>query len=243
VTQIEDYLAIPPGYGSRLEGLHWSPEREAVLYEDGRTFALSGEIAAFLDGLASRRFLMHFAHVLHFLYLLRQGRTPDGDRDLGALSRAWQKAGRPVRTAGVLCGLLCRDVPNVPNAPRLQALTDWLRDLGRGWSIPVSSRQAHDDPPLSPSAFESLLARALEDVEDGELIARFHFGERPLDEEGRRLARELLAAKPPSLAARLEELSRDERLAGARPFVAQLLGASCCTTAGRSRRPGRGRRW
>jgi hypothetical protein len=81
------YLVIPVELSSLLNRaplepkvttpcLRWSASRDTVEFSDGRTFLFAAEIASFLEGFASRRALMHFGHVLHFLYLLRFAHTP-----------------------------------------------------------------------------------------------------------------------------------------------------------------------
>jgi hypothetical protein len=103
------YLLIPPDYAAELRGLRWAPLGDAVETDDTRTFALVEEIGAFLEGFASRRPLLHFAHVLHLMYLLRQGQTPR--HDFGLLARPGaRRGGRPARRAPSWprCATKCR---------------------------------------------------------------------------------------------------------------------------------------
>jgi hypothetical protein len=77
---VDDYLGIPVVYGQWLGGLAWSPNGEAVEFladepEIGLTFAMSGEIARFLEGFPDGSFL-HFAFVLHLMSLLGCGGRP-----------------------------------------------------------------------------------------------------------------------------------------------------------------------
>src|SRR3954471_3841462 len=128
---VDDYLAIPKAYGRWLGGLRWSANGEAVEYattdpEIGLTFAMSAQIDLFLEGLAAEGRTLHFAYVLHLLHLLgdwkRMGTTGargPSQEELAALALAFHETGRPLRNAGALCAVLCRDIPNVPDPPRL----------------------------------------------------------------------------------------------------------------------------
>src|SRR3954468_13763400 len=102
-------LVIPDDYAAQLSQLHWALGHDAVETAEGRTFALAEEVSAFLDGFASRRPLMHFAHVLHFLYLLRVGRR--SRHDSRRLARAWRESNRPPRPTGAFAAMLCGEVP------------------------------------------------------------------------------------------------------------------------------------
>jgi hypothetical protein len=162
---------------------------------------------------------MHFDHILHFKYLLRRGQTRYGRHDFGVLARAWREAGRPARTAGAFCAILCHDVPPVPQPPRLEVITAWLS----GWRHELSSLPM--EPPFTPEVFESHLAGVLAGYRFEEMQHWFRFGQAPVAEAGEQLAADLLTRKPRSLEGVLAEVSRHDRLAGAVPYVTQLVGA------------------
>ena len=69
------YLRVPTHYAAGLRGLHWSPDGDAIEFGEGGTFSFLGEIFPFLEGFVSQRPLIHFAHILHLLYLLKKHQT------------------------------------------------------------------------------------------------------------------------------------------------------------------------
>jgi hypothetical protein len=216
-----DYLSIPPAYADRLGGLRWSDSGDAVEYASGKTFALAQEVRAFVQGYASQRPLVHFGHILHLMYLIRAGQTDR--RDFTALNRAWQEAGRPARTAGVLAAVLSREVPSHPAAPP-------CRDSFALEAL-FQVRVFHPDevivpePPLDVETFEAFVGVELAGLSQRQVVHWLRYGEAPVDDEGRGLAEELLDAKPRSLAHALAEVSKHERLAASVPLVARLVGA------------------
>jgi tetratricopeptide (TPR) repeat protein len=211
------YLLIPGKYADALRGLRWAAGHDAVETEDGRTFALAEEVASFLEGFASRRPLIHFAHVLHLLSLLRVGRTAGHDFDHLAL--AWREAGRPARTAGAFLAGVCGDVPSL-TPPRMEDIRLVLQ-LRSPYYVDTEEVQ---DPPLTPGEFEAVVALALEQYDQAQLVHGLRHGQLPTG-DGARLAREVLRARPPSLGEVLAEAARHERLAGAVPLVDRLVGA------------------
>jgi hypothetical protein len=82
-----------------------------------------------------------------------------------------------------------------------------------------------DEPPLDAETFEAFIAVELEHFTLETLVYWFRHGQGPVVQQGEELAEEILATKPRSLAHALAEVSRHDRLAGAVPFVAQLVGA------------------
>jgi hypothetical protein len=217
-----DYLTIHPADGSRLRGLHWSGDLDAVEDGEGRTFATVGEVLLFLEGFAAQRPLMHFSHVLHFFFLLRHGEAGTLRSNFNRLGKAWRDAGRPARTAGAFCAVLCREVPPVSDPPSAEDLRAW-----RGvWAPLVAWRpSAQEEPALGPQEFNALLHVALDAYTDAGLVHWFRHAQAPADPAGDDRARVVLAAKPPTLDAVLAEVSRHDRLAGAVPFVSRLVSA------------------
>src|SRR5262245_5201555 len=179
-----DYLGIPEPYCRALGGPRWSRQDQAIEYSDGRTFAFAPEVRSFLEGFASRGPLVHFGHVLHFMYLLRQGKTTR--HDFAPLAAAWRAAGRPARTAGVVAALLCREVPPVPCPPAAEELIATLFAV-RTYH-PAGLRA--DDPPLDPEVFEAVLACELERFSFPELVHWFRHAQGPLAAQGEELAEE-----------------------------------------------------
>jgi hypothetical protein len=222
---VSDYLQIHPADSSHLSGLHWSPAHAYVEYGDGKPFAHVVEAFMFLEGFGSQRPLMHFGHVLHFLYMLRHGRGPTPWQDFSVLAEAWRAAGRPARTAGALCALLCQDVPAVSDSPRPEDLPVWLSVCSRTTADVNQVTRTPEATPLYHEVFEATLAAALEGYSKEDLEHWFRHGQGPVRRQGEELAKSLLADKPPNLEAVLAEISRHDRLSGAVPFVAQLVGA------------------
>src|SRR5262245_49314747 len=103
MDRLEHYLAIPSSYAAGLKDLHWSSVGDVVEFGDGSTFAFRDEIFQFLEGWVSQRPLIHFGHILHFMYLLREPRTPFLGQPDTLLVRAFSLARRPQRNAGVFC--------------------------------------------------------------------------------------------------------------------------------------------
>jgi hypothetical protein len=217
------YLLIPADYFRDLGGLRWAPLYDAVETADGRTFALVEEISAFLDGFASRRPLVHFAHVLHLLSLLRQGeRRPD----LADLGRAWRDAGRQARPAGAFLASMCEEVSSLA-PPRVEDVRLMLQM--RSFVHEITDDPAQD-PPLTPEVFEAVIACALGRYSFEQLLHAMRHGQPPAADDGGRLAQEVLQGRPErhtgrSLQEVLAELARHERLAGAVPLVERLVGA------------------
>ncbi len=222
---VSDYLEIHTADSAFLGRLHWSPAHAYVEYGDGKPFAHVIEMFLFLEGFGSQRPLMHFGHVLHFFYLLRHGRGPTPWQDFSPLAEAWRAAGRPARTAGALCALLCQDVPAMSDSPRPEDLPMWLSICSRTTADVDQVTLTLEETPLSHEVFEATLAAALEGYNKEDLEHWFRHGQGPVRRQGEDLAKALLADKPPTLETVLAEISRHDRLSGAVPFVAQLIGA------------------
>jgi hypothetical protein len=224
MSRAGDYLCIPADYVECLEGLRWSEAGDAVETAAGNTFAVSQEIALFLEGFASQRPLIHFGHVLHFLHLLKRGGT------FATLRHAYEGTHRSARNAGVLCARLCDRVPGLADPPPLvevwHALMSSCYVASLGGALPVDAPGSDVElPPLGPLTFEERILRALWAYTDDELHDWFSYGQGPVKEAGASLARAVADLRPRSLAGVLANLAQRERLAGAVPFVAQLVSA------------------
>ncbi len=224
MNEVADYLRISEDYCKTLGGLRWSPDGEAVEFADGTTFAFSGEIVGFLEGFAARRPLVDFNHVLHLLYLLRQDRASLGRR--GPLQEAFHLGGKVHRNAGAFGAALCADVPSVPNPPPTlaiwqQVVLRWYRIMEvlavRGKTTAV--------PPLAVGDFEDQVLQAASAYTAPDLLHWFKYGNGPVKEAAKTIAQEVASTKPRSLAGVLADLARHDRLAGAVPFVSQLVSA------------------
>ncbi len=211
MSRLDEYFAIPEDYGTWLGGLRWSADGEAIEHsaespEIGLTFAMSGELALFLHGLHSTRPPMHFAYVLHLLRLIGAGgRLPDlgpGQARLEALASAFRQAGRPMRGAGVLCGMLARDVPRAVDPPNPEAIVGRLL-LRRGQS---PSPTLAELPSLEPEEFQKRILKRLNGLTDQDLRHWIVHGRGPVGEAGDEVARQA-EARPRDLIETLDAAS------------------------------------
>ncbi len=103
------YLTLHADYAEFLGGLRWKVD--AIEEEDGTTFALSAEIAAFLEGIVATGAPLHFDPVLHLLHLLGRGKKapPPWAHEL---REAFQAGGKSLANAGAFFGLVLA-VPRV----------------------------------------------------------------------------------------------------------------------------------
>ncbi len=137
MNPINDYLSISSKYGAFLGGLRWSQTDDALELGDGQLFIFKSELALFLEGFDSVRPLVPFGYLLRLLHLLGHGQASASTEmepfvnvlhqirqrghvdsaslpECKILRQAYQKAGRMPRNAGVLCALLCLEVPAAP---------------------------------------------------------------------------------------------------------------------------------
>jgi hypothetical protein len=227
VSRVPHYLQIPEEYAGALGGVRWSPAHDVLLLPEGpeggeTTFAFNAEVLSFLEGFAAQRPLIHFAHVLHLLRLLREGGWPR--RVFDPLRASYRAAGSLPRNAGAFCAWLCRGVRPAPDPPSVDELAEWwaVRWVAPGFLL---SPLPADEPPLGPGEFEALVADSLEECAYDDLVHWLRYGQAPADDMGEQLARALEGVPPRSLEGVFAELGRRERLAPALPLVDQLAGA------------------
>jgi hypothetical protein len=226
---ISYYLRIPNAYCQWLGGLRWSYTQEVIQYEDVGTFVFCAEIAQFLEGFTSSRPLIHFGFVLHLLHLLGYGKLSPPAEAL-PLRQAFNGAGRPTRNAGALCAMLCRDITAVAGALNAVAV---CRHLSSTASMPLGYLSWYvdpftgsvEEPPLGPAAFENAVLVELRKFRPGDLRHWMRHGCGFVPDAGERIVRELTAVKPRTLDGVLADLAQNARLAGALPYVAQLVSA------------------
>jgi hypothetical protein len=222
----KSYLRLSTAYCDYLGGVRWSSREDALEYPDGTTFAFTEEVAQFLEGLASGGRLLPFAYVLHLLDLLRSAPRTVAP-GIVRLCRAFADAGRPLRNAGAFCAVLCRELPEAAGPVEVQEVLDRLRNQGMPirWYI-VSFHDTFfpaEVPPLEPAAFEQYVADRLAAYRRDELDQWLRHGRGPVRGAAEALAREL--PLPRTLSGALASLLDRPRLAGARPFVSQLVSA------------------
>ncbi|HEV3117688.1 MAG TPA: hypothetical protein VGY58_11575, partial [Gemmataceae bacterium] len=221
------YLRLEEQYREYLGGLRWSTTEDLLEYEDGRTFAFNEEIAEFVQGFGSVRPLVHFGFILHLLEMLRGSRL-QSHASVARLRHAYQKTGKSLRNAGVFCALLCSELPRHPE--RLDPGHISLRLRNPAWPIRQILAQYHDSipsdlSPLGPAAFVRRILEALPTYSDLEIYSWLRHGHLPLEEPAQEVARQIAPPEARTLSGLIEELLERPRLAGVRPFVAQMVSA------------------
>jgi hypothetical protein len=229
---VPEFLRLPIDYCRTIGGLHWSSTGDAVVSASGNTFVFSAQLGIFLEGFTSSHRLIHLGHLLHLLHLLGYGEK-DLPPSARILSAAFKHVGRPLRNAGALCALLCRGVPPVAGlidsslVCRCLASDPLMVELGLHWrwEYSVGQQPTAEDPDLSAEEFQAIVLHVLNGFRIDELHHWLRHGRGPNEDAGQRIAQEIAVAKPRTLEGILADLSKRQRLAGAVPFVAQLVGA------------------
>ena len=215
------YLAIVEEYVLPLRGLRWSAIADAVEDQDGLLFAFREQIALFLEGFLAVRPLIHFAHILHLLHLVGHGAAAQPP-EAQILAKCYGDLKRPTRNAGAFCATLCREIPSIPLPMDDQDLLIHLRHGLLEWGQILAEPSLHQ-PPFTPAAFEAHVLTALRKLRLADLAHWLRHGRGPIGPGGEQAAREILAARPRSLDEILGVLAQKQRLAGAQPYVAQLV--------------------
>jgi hypothetical protein len=224
---VRGYLAISPGYYPKLEGFRWSQHGDAVEFANGVTFAFSGEIGLFLEGFASRHRLISFEHLLHALQLLGYG-AGTFSAEAGFLARLFKALKRPLRNAGALMGELCEEVAPQAGAPNAATICQWLGSpplMAEMFSRADPGATATMLPQLTVEDFETIVLTKLRELRLEELYHWLRHGRGPAEDEGAQIARAVDIARPRSLSGILAKLTQRQRLAGAVPFISQMVAA------------------
>ncbi len=221
------YLRIPWRHFAEVGfALRWSADGEAVEFADGRTFAFSKEAAAFLEGFASQRPLIHFGYILQLLWLLRRhGLTPGDPQEVHRLYSAFCAAAKPYRNAGVFFAV-CIDVPAVADPPSGKEVEQRIVLGLLGALLGSYGSNADDDEklPLDAAAFEAKVLGTTAAFDNESLWHWFRHGRGPLTDEAATVA-DAVRRRPRMLTDALDETARHRRLSGSAPFVEQLTGA------------------
>jgi MoxR-vWA-beta-propeller ternary system domain bpX1 len=220
-----EYLRLSRIHAEYLGGLRWSGTEDALIDEQNRPFAFTEAIAEFVDGFASGGRVIPFGYLLHWMDLFQNRRSSTASAVVRLHKIVAEKI-RDWRFAGALAAALSDDVPEVAEPPDLQAVSKRLRN--RAFPIRWFTSQFHETtyppvrPPMDPADFERQIIRKLEAYSDDELRTWLRTGRGPIRQAER------LADEPPlprSLARVLASLIERPRLAGAQPYVPQLVGA------------------
>jgi hypothetical protein len=221
------YLRIPWRHFAQAGfGLRWSADGEAVEFADGRTFAFSQEAAAFMEGFAAQRPLIHFGYILQLLWLLRLNwLTPADPKEVHRLHAAFCAASKPYRNAGVFFAA-CVDIPAAADPPSAKEVEQRivLGMLGALLGSYGSNTDDDEKPPLDAAAFEAKVLGATAAFDNESLWHWFRHGRGPLTQEAATVA-EAVRRSPRMLTDALDETARHRRLAGSAPFVEQLTAA------------------
>jgi len=141
------------------------------------------------------------------------------------LTAAFRDAGRPLRNAGAFCAILADARTTASWSLPLDEVLRLLRDPVRPLRWRIRNAAAHVDLNLypSPAAFEHKVLQKLETYSDEDLRTWFRHGRGPARQAARQLAEQMPLRR--TLAGMLATLLERPRLAGARPYVAQMLSA------------------
>ncbi len=225
---VEWYVQIPKEYCRFLGGLRWCPSGRAIEYDSGTTFAVAEAVALFLEGFAGSRPLVHFAHLLHLLDLLR-GNNPHRPRPGSLRLRdTFLRAGGSHRNAGAFAAVLCPVRAAIASTPEARDVCQRLRNpfVPMHWDAgSFSEPPLCEEPPLAPDAFEHEVLQALTATSEEDLWSWFRNGHGPLRQAGEALARQWQRPAPRALREVVRDLLERPRLAGAAPFLAQLVSA------------------
>lgn len=243
------YLHLPEAYARWLGGLRWSVAGEALEFPDGKTFVFSRELSLFLDGFATGRDPIHFAHLMHLMHLLLRGPLTLGDADAFPmdLPGAFSVLGRPHRNAGAFCAMLCEGVPSLPDPPEIEAVCLTLTAgavveiasiggdrhagiglqgasgavlRGRGGSPAIPL----DDPPMAPAEFERLVLDRLIRQRPEAIRHWLRVGRGP-EQDAEGLADRIEQDRPRTYRSALEPLLERPRLSASALLIDRLVGA------------------
>ena len=247
MTSFDYYLRLPQPYVGRLGGLRWSDSEDAIEFEDGRHFVFKPELALFLQGFGSQRSLIPFFYILHLLGILVEGdagfrsdtelaaqalpeaRLKDDDAgvvlpNVDALHHAYWQGGRLPRNAGVLCGILCQDIPAAPGDIKVDDIVRRLTTHNPMTLHAASwSSLAGTFVLIEPATFLNSVRSHLRDYSPADLEHWMRHGRAPLSDEGKRLSQ--IVRPPQTLGSILTTLLHAPRLASALPFLPQLISA------------------
>lgn len=221
-----EYFSLPKGYGP--SGLRWSATGEAIETDDG-TFRFTRQIADFVEGFASVKAIVHFAHVLECLQLLGvnpPNASPTPER-FKLLAASFRQLGAPARNAGALFGQLCFDIPPAAHVPPGggKSLAHWLtHSPSLGFLHPVGPGNP-EVPALAVHAFHNRVAFRLQAMTDFEVRHWLRNGIGPQDLPGDDIA-DRLDRKPLAMGEFLDIATEQRtRLGGALPLVRHFVSA------------------
>ncbi|WP_169981309.1 hypothetical protein [Tautonia rosea] len=243
------YLHLPDAYARWLGGLRWSVAGEALEFPDGKTFVFSRELSLFLDGFATGRDPIHFAHLLHLMHLLLRGplTLSEADDFPMDLPGAFSVLGRPHRNAGAFCAMLCEGVPSLPDPPEIETV---CLTLTAGAVVEIASigmdRPGHvglrrssdrslrgrgatpalplDDPPMTPAEFERWVLDRLIRQRPEAIRHWLRVGRGP-EQPAEALADRIEHERPRTYRSALEPLLERPRLSASALLIDRLVGA------------------
>jgi hypothetical protein len=227
LARLAAYLTLPPVYRERLGGLQWSTLAKQFLYPNGRSAIDYDVLAEFVEGFASQRDLIAFPSLLHWALLANpHSELKPFRQEHLRLRDALRGNERLWRNVGALVGWLSRDFPTAIDPPSTSQLCNGLRD-DRLLS-PFAARLngvgcTAVEPAVGFNDFYERASKALAELSDEELDHWLRFGRGRLTDAGRKLAEE--TPQPRGVGQIIEALLQRPRLAGAAPYVPQMVAA------------------
>jgi len=225
-----EYLAILPPDVEWLGGLYWSESGDAMLFRDGRTFAMTGQMVVFLEGFASQRSLLPFSQMLVLMRLLGFGgdSADSSEHDLPpVLIAQFRKAGYPIRNASAFCGVLCQSLTPSRRIPRggAQSLVRWLRESPSLSCLRIGLTTAPEVPERDHSAFVKLFLERWDTIAPEVREHWLKHGHAPVEQEAEVIADEV-KTKPPTLSESIDErMKQSDRLRDGVPHVDTFVSA------------------
>jgi hypothetical protein len=224
ISACNDYLTLPRAYTDHLGGVRYSDRSNELVTPAGKTIVLHDELAEFIEGFASSRPLPVFGVILHWAMLLQDG---PGDKRGSRLHGAFQYGGMNWRNAGALAAAISHSYPDASDAPPADVLCLRLRNrtFPTQWFSGALNGllKSGEEPPVPLDDFEAQVDDAVASLSDEELIAWMKFGRGPLPDAGKLLAQE--HPNPRTMGQVVAELLKRPRLAGAEPYVTQMVTA------------------
>src|SRR5262249_13507556 len=190
---------------------------EVIERADGTTRFLAQHLPLSRGVFPSVRPPPHFGYVLHLLYMLGLGKEEDEFR-FPELMCAFQETGRPHRNAGVLCGLLCRNLPglseplDVAQLCRRLASPALMVELRLRMSLNEGPGWIHVLPPFEANGLRNLVRNSLTAFTLKELCQWLRHGCIPPSDAGEEVARAVPAGQPRTLRGVLAHLVQQRRL-------------------------------
>ncbi|VTR97493.1 hypothetical protein [Tuwongella immobilis] len=236
IDPYRSYLTIPAPVALWLGGVTWSATGEALEWPDGRTFALTPQIALFLEGFAMQKRVIPFGQIVVLLACLGLNRQAEQEGTLGGeavgcpplFAEVFRQTGSQLRNAGALAGMLCLGIPPAHRVPDGggRAVASWLQQSMSLATLSVSdSTTVVELPRLSPLEFYQRMRAGWERLSIAERIHWFQHGRAPLPEVPTEAVQPVVEVRPTAQEMLTELLQERTRLKPARHLMPHLQSA------------------